>query len=291
MFNDNIYLVYKGSDFGLIPFLYDNWINLHHKYFASGTPVVAYEVGQLKDTVKEFNFNNKTGNGFLFDHFNPTEFYLAVKRTIDLYRNKTLLEICRKNCEESVVDTNEICIDLCRELYKLKNKIFFDTNKIYDDFLPNQKGKNCNYNDILDLYKNSTSEKDNVYREILYDSNHFIPDYSSFGKNVKRISSCKKCSKGNKYNNYYNSDLYTISYKLDYPQPKRVQITGSFDNWSTLKDLKYNRKTRKWEIDLNLRKGKYFYKFLIDNKTWKVNPFEHYQKELNGMVNNVLYIV
>ena len=153
------------------------------------------------------------------------------------------------------------------------------------------KCKNCNYNDILDLYKNSTSEKDNVYREILYDSNHFIPDYSSFGKNVKRISSCKKCSKGNKYNNYYNSDLYTISYKLDYPQPKRVQITGSFDNWSTLKDLKYNRKTRKWEIDLHLRKGKYFYKFLIDNKTWKVNPFEHYQKELNGMVNNVLYIV
>jgi len=291
LFNDNIYLVYKGSDFGLMPFLYDNWTNLHHKYFASGTPVVAYEAGHLKDSVKEFNFSNKTGNGFLFDHFNPTEFYLAVKRTFDLYRNRALLEICRKNCEESVIDTNEVCIDFCRELYKLKNKIFFDTNKISDDFLPNKKGKNCNYNDILNLYKNSTSEKDNVYREILYDSNHFIPDYSGFGKNVKRISSCKKCSKGSKYNNFINSDLYTISYKLDYPQPKRVQITGSFDNWSTLQDLKYNRKTRKWEIDLNLRKGKYFYKFLIDNKTWKVNPFEHYQKELNGMVNNVLYII
>ena len=90
------------------------------------TPVVTFGTGHLSDSVKEFDFNIKTGNGFLFDHFNPTELYLAVKRTLDLYRNKTLLEICRRNCKESFIDISGVCIDLCRELYKLKNKIFFD---------------------------------------------------------------------------------------------------------------------------------------------------------------------
>ena len=50
-------------------------------------------------------------------------------------------------------------------------------------------------------------------------------------------------------------------------------------------------KTQKWEINLRLKKGKYLYKFLVDDKCWKVNPLEHYHKEYNGMVNNVLYIV
>ena len=55
--------------------------------------------------------------------------------------------------------------------------------------------------------------------------------------------------------------------------------------------MKYNNKNNKWEINLRLPKGTYFYKFLIDNKCWKIDLFEHYHKEYNGMVNNVLYIV
>ena len=107
-------------------------------------------------------------------------------------------------------------------------------------------------------------------------------------------SSCKSCLRTKNKKNIFinnNSNIYTISFKLDFPQPKKVEITGSYDNWSSLRNLKYNNKLNKWEIDLNLRKGKYYYKFLIDGKYWKINPFEHYHKEYNGIVNNVLYIV
>ena len=292
--DEELLLVIKGSDFGLIPFMYDNWINLHYKYFIAEAPVIGYSVGHLKDAVKEFNFNNMTGNGFLFDHFNSTEFYLAIKRSLDLFQNGKLFEICRKNCEESVMDLDEVCLEFCKELYKLKNKIFFNTKKIKQDI----------YNEILALkekrslnnyYNNKrsfNSIKKNKSKEALYDSNHFIADCNEFGKNVNRVSSCKNCVRGkNKSINFINGDLYTISYRLDFPQPKSVKITGSYDCWNSLKDLSYNNKTNKWEINLNLKKGKYYYKFLVDDKYWKINPLEDYKKEYNGIVNNVLYIV
>ena len=207
-----------------------------------------------------------------------------------VYKNEKLFEICRNNCEESVIDFDEVCLEFCKELYELKKKIFFKSKDIYYD--DNYKEK-CYNNDKYGRIYNST-KKINKYKckKVLYDSNHFIPDYTEFGKNVKRVSSCKHY-KGNKIrtkiSNY--NDLYTISYKLDYPQPKRVQITGSYDNWTTFKDLKYNNKTKKWEIELKLKKGKYYYKYLIDNKIWKIDPLAHYHKEYNGIVNNILYIV
>ena len=291
---DDIYLFLKGSDFGLIPFLYDNWMNLHYKYFITGTPVIGYGVGHIKDAVKEFNYNNMTGNGFLFDHFNSMEFYLAIKNSLDLFKNKKLLEICRRNCEESVTLFDEVCLDLCRELCKLNNKIFFNNKDIYNNKYPIKNKEKCSKDKYFKNKRvcNSSKKNGNKCKEVLYDSNHFTPDYSEFGKNVKRVSSCKSCLRGN--NNNCPSqcgDIYTISYRLDYPQPEKVQITGSYDGWSTLKDLKYNMKTQKWEINLRLTKGKYLYKFLVDDKCWKVNPLEHYHKEYNGMVNNVLYIV
>ncbi len=294
---DEMYLFLKGSDFGLIPFLYDNWINLHYKYFITRTPVIGYAVGHIKDSVKEFNFDYMTGNGFLFDHFNSTEFYLAIKRSLDLFYNEKLFEICKNNCEETVVDYNEVCLDLCREFCKLKNKIFFIKSKdVYDNnnyskiYIDNYYNDNY-YNNRGSYY--SIKKNNNKCKDILYDSNHFRNDYyTEFGKNVKRASSCKQhlTNKKNKECLDYG-DIYTISYRLDYPRPKRVQITGSYDDWSTLKEMKYNKRNNKWEINLSLKKGKYFYKFLIDNKCWKIDPFEHYRKEYNGMVNNVLYVV
>ena len=289
--NDEIYFFLKGSDFGIIPYLYYNWTNLHIKYFVAEAPIIGYGIGNLKDDVKEFNFSNGTGNGFLFDHYNSTEFFLAIKRSLDLFKNEKLFEICRINCEESVLEFDEVSLEFCKELYELKHKIFFKSKDIYyDNNRYNEKCSN-NYNKNGGIYKSSKKNKSKC-KEVLYDSNHFIPDYTEFGNNVKRVSSCKNCIRNiNKKNFSINNDLYIISYKLDYPQPKRVQITGSYDNWTSLKDLKYNNKTKKWEIELKLKKGKYYYKYLVDNKCWKINPFEHYQKELNGIVNNVLYII
>ena len=291
--DEEIFSFMKGSDFGLIPFLYDNWINLHFKYFVAGAPIIGFGVGHLKDAVKEFNFNYMTGNGFLFDHFNSTEFYLAIRRSLDLFNNEIMFEKCKINCEESIVEFDEICLDLCKELCKINNKIFFKYKDIYN-YNNIYKDKCYNSNIKFQTFYNTSKTKKKKCSEDIYDSNHFSPDYNEFGKNVKKVSSCKtylrsksqnRCIKNN------NNNLYTISYKIDFPQPKKIQITGSYDNWSTLKNLKYNNKTKKWEIVLNLKKGKYYYKFLIDGKYWKINPFEHYHKEYNGLVNNILYIV
>ena len=43
-----------GSDFGLVPSLFEPSGIVQQEYFVAGTPVVAFKTGGLKDTVFEF---------------------------------------------------------------------------------------------------------------------------------------------------------------------------------------------------------------------------------------------
>ncbi len=45
----------------------------------TGTPVIAFKTGGLKDTVREFNPAENSGNGFTFEAYNKGDFINAVQ--------------------------------------------------------------------------------------------------------------------------------------------------------------------------------------------------------------------
>lgn len=84
------HLIYAGSDIFLMPSRFEpcglgQLISL--KY---GTVPVARETGGIADTVKRFNFKERTGSGFLFSGYNPHELLRAIRVAADSYKNKNV---------------------------------------------------------------------------------------------------------------------------------------------------------------------------------------------------------
>lgn len=62
-----------------------------------------------------------------------------------------------------------------------------------------------------------------------------------------------------------------IEFKLQAPQAKRVNLSGTFNNWN-IKGLSAKKDSNGgWYVKLNLKPGRYEYKFLVDN-SWVNDP-------------------
>ena len=55
-----------------------------------GTVPLVYKTGGLADTIEEFDIEENTGNGIVFDKYTPKEFIKAVKRGLRYYKKKDL---------------------------------------------------------------------------------------------------------------------------------------------------------------------------------------------------------
>ena len=120
----------KGSDFGLMPSLYEPGGIVQHEFFVAGTPVIAYRTGGLKDTVYEFNYQDNNGNGITFDSHNHHDLIEAMKRALNLFYNKEKYGICQRNAFNSVIDVKDVSKAWCKEFFKLSNKIFFNAKEV-----------------------------------------------------------------------------------------------------------------------------------------------------------------
>ena len=120
----------KGSDFGLMPSLFEPGGIVQHEFFIAGTPVIAFKTGGLKDTVFEFNYENNSGNGLIFENYNYNELISAMKRAINLFNNREKYNICRSNAYNSVIDVSWVAREWCKEFFRLKNKIFFNAKEV-----------------------------------------------------------------------------------------------------------------------------------------------------------------
>ena len=89
-----------------------------HYYFISGTPVLAFKTGTLKDTITEFNYKTNEGNGICFDYYNCNEFTEAFVRAVKLFNNKEKYSLCCKNAKRSAVDISEVAKALCKDFCK-----------------------------------------------------------------------------------------------------------------------------------------------------------------------------
>lgn len=90
--------IYAGSDVFLMPSRYEpcglgQMIALRY-----GAVPIVRKTGGLKDTISEFDRTTGEGNGFVFEEFTPLEFLSAIKRSIDIYMEKSLWLKLVKNC-------------------------------------------------------------------------------------------------------------------------------------------------------------------------------------------------
>ena len=261
-----------GSDFALMPSLFEPGGIVQHEFFLGGAPVIAYRTGGLKDTVNEFNWENNTGNGICFEKFEKNDFIEAVKRSRELFKNKEKYEICQKNAFKSVVDVTDVSKNYCKEFYRLKNKIFFGFYKKNDNIKNNDD--NFFIENEYNYRKNKDIEINNIY------NNLDIPK-SNKSINTEKI-------------NYIINPLATklphdFEIKFKNKKPKSVLISGSFDNWEQKHPLIYDISNNSWKITLNIKKGKYYYKYIVDGN-WQINIKEKSEKDENGILNNYIII-
>ncbi|KAM9964867.1 hypothetical protein ACTFIW_004659 [Dictyostelium discoideum] len=123
-------LVNLGSDFGLMPSLFEPSGVVQQEYFVAGTPVVAFKTGGLKDTVFEYNTNTETGNGFTFEAHKHTDYVQAVHRAINIFNNTHHYEKIRKCAEESVLDMSVVAEAWAKEFSRMRRSIWSTNHQL-----------------------------------------------------------------------------------------------------------------------------------------------------------------
>jgi hypothetical protein len=66
-----------------------------------------------------------------------------------------------------------------------------------------------------------------------------------------------------------------------------VQISGDWNNWEEKTKLIYDPLNFRWRVKLSLKRGKYLYKYIINDDEWIVNENEKVVKQGNITNNEV----
>jgi len=84
--------------------------------------------------------------------------------------------------------------------------------------------------------------------------------------------------------------LSAVTFSLKAPEAREVYVTGDFNGWKLDDNSRMNLKNGSWSKRLNLTRGKYHYRFVIDGK-WVEDPNNPVQ-EINpfGELNSALII-
>jgi 1,4-alpha-glucan branching enzyme len=62
-----------------------------------------------------------------------------------------------------------------------------------------------------------------------------------------------------------------IQFAFTAPEAKKVSLAGVFNNWDTLANPMKKDKKGVWEVTVNLKPGRYEYRFFVDEK-WEKDP-------------------
>ena len=93
--------IYAGADIFLMPSKSEPCGLAQMIAARYGTVPVVRETGGLYDTVKPFNPEDKTGNGITFKTYNAHDMYDALRRAVELYKNRRQWKALRTNAMKS----------------------------------------------------------------------------------------------------------------------------------------------------------------------------------------------
>ena len=119
-------LVNRGTDFGLMPSLFEPGGIVQHEFFVGGTPVIAFKTGGLKDSVIEYQWDSEVGSGYTFESYRKEDFIFAMERGIGTFRNKQKYSKLRENAFNATMPGETVCIAWLQEFCRLRNKIYID---------------------------------------------------------------------------------------------------------------------------------------------------------------------
>ena len=132
-------LVNRGSDFGLMPSVFEPGGIVQHEFFVGGTPVIAHKTGGLKDSVIEYQWDSQTGSGYTFESHSTGDFIFAMDRALGTFKNKAQYNKLRDNAFKATMDGEVVSKAWLNEFYRLRGKRFVDysvVNKLSKQFQP-----------------------------------------------------------------------------------------------------------------------------------------------------------
>jgi starch synthase len=84
------HMIEAGSDIFLMPSAYEP-CGMNQMYSLKyGTIPIVHKVGGLAETITEYNPDDKSGNGFVFEKYTAKDFMRAVKRALRIYKKNEL---------------------------------------------------------------------------------------------------------------------------------------------------------------------------------------------------------
>jgi len=140
-------LVNVGSDFGVMPSLFEPGGVVQHEFFVAGTPVICFKTGGLKDTVIEFDGEN--GNGFTYEAYTYGDFVWAVDRAMTTYSDPAKYLKCRKNSSESALDTKVVSWMWWCEFCRMRKRLSMTKDEL--DLMAEQWGKEWEKKELAEL--------------------------------------------------------------------------------------------------------------------------------------------
>lgn len=261
-------LVNLGSDFGMMPSAFEPGGIVQHEFFVGGTPVVAYKTGGLKDSVHEFNWDNDTGNGYIFENYNRADFQFAMDRAVGTFLNKEKYKKLRKNAFESVMDGSTVTREWDKEFYRLRGKYFAE------QLTPDEIEK-------IPSDWNFEKFNDSYIDEYFYRT--FISPDKEPETGAKLIPLTELAKKQG------DTRPFVFQINLGTRKVNSVEVSGSFDNWKSKNKCEYDSFTNTWYVTMHLKKGKYLYKYVVDG-AWMHNEAENVTRDDMGMFNNVALV-
>lgn len=252
-----------GSDFGLMPSLFEPGGIVQHEFFIASTPVLAFKTGGLKDTVVEFDYNDpEKGNGICFENHSTFDLLYAFERAVKLYCDIPNYLKCRENAFKSAIDVIDVARAWDKEFHRLTKKAYL--NKEYLD------------KDQLNL-----DQIDSLINLI----NLF--DYEKFDLEESSVENHNKKSSFNV--NLEESIKVTFTYSDKNSQHTKISVIGSFNNWKEEIHLTYNPIFETWSTITKLPKGEYQYKYIVDG-VWIINNNDKITSDEKGNLNNFIIV-
>ena len=279
-------LVNRGSDFGLMPSVFEPGGIVQHEFFVGGTPVIAFKTGGLKDSVVEFLWDSEEGCGYTFESHTTGDFIFAMERAVGTFKNKPKYVKLRENAFKATMDGEVVSKAWLREFYRLRGKQYIDytvSKDLEGKFLP---WAPQDYTPISIIQEIFGSDKK---KQIFQDIDHGATEDAEAGGNPR--SPDKMMEIDNIMSAFdaaaFNKKPKAFALHNRGPRHRVVEICGSFDDWQTRHDLNFDPFTNQWFTTLHLKPGEeHLYKYIINGDQWIVNDEEPQKADEHGNSNN-----